>query len=588
MKLNRLTIEQALFLLILLVALGIRILRIGNVPLSDLEAEQALQAYQISNGNGSDFLPGPAYPLLTGVAFFLFADNNAYARIWPIIAGICLVIFPYLIRSLIGRKAALIMAIGIALDPSLVAFSRIAGSEIMAVGFGALAFGLAYNRKAIPAGIFGGLMLLSGPSPLQGLLGFGLAWLIGDILSRGDILAPIPRQEPAEDSRNAIKSGLLAAGGVILVVGTLFFLFPEGLGSLTGILPTYLAGWITASGVSAWRLLALLVVYNPIVLIFGLLAIVQGWRRHETVAQWLSLWTATMLVLVFIYPGREVISLAWLLVPLWALTAIEIAKYLRLQSAELVPALGQAALILILMALGWLNLAGLGMSAGDLQSNQLRWAVVGGTVVLAGITTLLIGLGWSATTAKQGLVWGLLLGFGLYSISSTWALSQLRPNGEQELFAPVPVAKNSGDLQVTLGDLSEWRTGMRDTLDVVLTTSAPSLRWEMRNWPEARFLTSIPAGELPSVIITREEQPEPNLALGYRGQDFAWWSYPNWEGAIPENWPSWLVFRDAPQIDANIILWARTDLFPGGVLSIEEDSSQDSEEEIPLGQLPVD
>jgi hypothetical protein len=49
-----------------------------------------------------------------------------------------------------------------------------------------------------------------------------------------------------------------------------------------------------------------------------------------------------------------------------------------------------------------------------------------------------------------------------------------------------------------------------------------------------------------------------------------------------------LVFRDAPQIDANIILWARTDLFPGGVLSIEEDSSQDSEEEIPLGQLPVD
>ena len=129
---------------------------------------------------------------------------------------------------------------------------------------------------------------------------------------------------------------------------------------------------------------------------------------------------------------------------------------------------------------------------------------------------------------------------------------------------------------------------MRDTLDVVLTNSAPSLRWEMRNWSEARFLTSIPAGELPSVIITSQDQPEPNLALGYRGQDFAWWSYPNWEGALPENWPGWLVFRNAPQIDTNIILWARTDLFPGGVLSLEESSPPISEQEIPFGQLPIE
>ena len=588
MKLKRITIEQALFLLILVVAIGVRILRIGNTPLSDLEAEQALQAYQLSNGNGGGFSPGPVYPFLTGLTFFLFADNNAYARIWPILAGCCLVIFPYLIRSLIGRKAALIMAIGIALDPSLVAFSRIAGSDMLAIGFGAMAFGLAYNRKAILAGIFGGLMLLSGPSAVQGLLGFGLAWLIGEILSRGDVLAPFPRQGPADNDKKEIKSGLITTGLVILVVGTLFFLYPEGLGALTGILPSYLAGWVTASGISASRLLALLIVYNPIVLIFGILAIIQGWWRHETVSQWLSLWAGTMLILVFMYPGREAISLAWLLLPLWALAGIEIAKYFRLKGAETIPALGQAALILILMALSWLNLAGLGMSVGDLQSNQLRWAVVGGTVVLAGITTLLIGLGWSATTAKQGLVWGLLLGFGFYGFSSTWALSQLRPNGDQELFAPVPIAKNSGDLQVTLGDLSEWRTGMRDTLDVVLTNSAPSLRWEMRNWSEARFLTTIPAGELPSVIITSEDQPEPNLALGYRGQDFAWWSYPNWEGALPGNWPSWLVFRNAPQIDTNVILWARTDLFPGGVLSFEEDSSPDNEEEIPFGQLPVE
>ncbi len=588
MRLNRITNEQALFFLILLLGLGIRILRIGEVPLSDFEAAHALQALQVSNGGDGGFSPGPAYPLLTGATFFFFADNNLSARIWTLIAGCCLIIFPYLIRSLIGRKAALIMAIGIALDPSFVAFSRIAGSEIMAVGFGALALGLAYSRRPIRAGIFGGLMLLSGPSALQGLLAFGSAFIIGYLLSRRNYLSPIiPVAEP-ENYRKELQQGVLAALAVILVLGTLFFLFPEGLGSLTSILPAYLSGWIFPSGIHAGRLLATLVIYNPIVLIFSIIAIVQGWRYKEPVSQWLSLWAGTTFVLVFIYPGREVFSLAWLLLPLWGLAATEIAKYFRLRGFETIPALGQAALIVILMALSWLNLAGLNLSAGNVQSLQLRWAVIGGTIILIGITTLLIGLGWDYKTAQQGLVWGIVLGFGLYGLSSTWALSQLHPNGEQELIATRPVSKNTGDLQITLGDLSEWRTGIRDTLDVILTTSTPSLKWEMRNWKNARFLNFIPAGEIPSVIITSEDQPEPNLAIGYRGQDFAWSAEPAWSGVLPENWPNWLVFRNAPQIESNLILWARVDLFPGGSFGEEENISRDSEDLIPPGQLPVD
>jgi hypothetical protein len=333
---------------------------------------------------------------------------------------------------------------------------------------------------------------------------------------------------------------------------------------------------------------ASLVFYNPIALIFGTLAIIQGWRRNEAVSQWFSLWAVAALALAIFYPGRDVIGLTWLLIPLWGLAAIEIARYFRVQGAELLPALGQALLILLLMALGWLNLAGLSMSGGDSQAYQLRWAVIGGTVVLGGVTTLLIGLGWSVKTAQQGLVWGVLLGLGFYSISSMWALSQLRPNGEQELYAPIPVVKNKGDLQVTLGDLSEWRTGMRDTLDVVLTTSAPSLKWELRKWSNARFLTAVPIGEIPSVIISREDQPEPNLSIGYRGQAFSWWAYPNWEGSLPENWPSWLVFRNAPLTNNNIILWARGDLFPGGVIGKEEEANTDAGEDFPVGELPVE
>jgi hypothetical protein len=480
------------------------------------------------------------------------------------------------------------MAIGLALDPTLVVFSRIGGNEFMAVGFGVMTLGLVYYRKPIYAGIFAGLTILSGPSALQGLLGIGIAWFIGDLLLRRGIVTPLIRKDLGENQQKALRSGFLAAGSVILVLGTLFFIFPEGLSSLTSILPSYLAGWTSISEISASRLLSSLVFYNTIVIIFGVLAIVQGWLNRDNVSQWLSFWAGTSFLLAIIYPARDIFGLAWFLVPLWGLAAIEIARYFRIRYAEPLPAIGQAVLILLLLALGWLNLTGLSMSDENSQAYQLRWAVIGGTVLLGGVTTILIGLGWSRKTAQQGLVWGLLLGLGFYSISTMWGLSQLRPTGEQELFAPFPVANNTGDLQATLGDLSEWRTGSRNSLDIVLTSSAPSLIWEMRDWPEARFLNSIPIGELPSIIISNEDQPEPNLSIGYRGQGFAWSVYPGWQGALPDNWPSWLVFRDAPQTENNIILWARGDLFPGGVLGESNGSSLEDEGDFPIGELPVE
>jgi hypothetical protein len=92
---------------------------------------------------------------------------------------------------------------------------------------------------------------------------------------------------------------------------------------------------------------------------------------------------------------------------------------------------------------------------------------------------------------------------------------------------------------------------------------------------------------LPSVIINSEDQPSPNLSIGYRGQDFAWWASPGWEGTFPENWPSWFVFRNAPLNQSHVILWARGDLFPGGSLSPGEEAAPPVEEDFPIDGLPV-
>ena len=56
----------------------------------------------------------------------------------------------------------------------------------------------------------------------------------------------------------------------------------------------------------------------------------------------------------------------------------------------------------------------------------------------------------------------------------------------------------------------------------------------------------------------------------------AWRIKPGWQGGLPMDWlawPRWLVFRDAPQQVEHLILWARSDLFPGGEMLPTDDEA---------------
>jgi hypothetical protein len=358
---------------------------------------------------------------------------------------------------------------------------------------------------------------------------------------------------------------------MVVIAGTLLFRFPDGLGSFGGILPAYLNGWITPSGIPATRLLGAILVYQLLPLVFAVAAAIHAWRRRFGVMQWVSLWTASAFVWVLVYPGRQVGDLVWVVVPLWVLAAWEIASHLRSDDVEQpLAATGQAVLISLLLALGWINLAGLNTLAGDNPTYRLRLAVSGGVVLLGIITAVLVGMGWSFKTARRGIAWGLLLVLGAFLVRNMWGATMLNANGEQELWAPAPVIRQDIELTQTLNDISEWNTGLPDQLDVTVISPEPSLRWTLRDWPKARFLTTIPAGEMPSVVINAEDQPAPGLAASYRGQDFAWWISNGWDGALPEDWVRWIVFGDSPQRIRHVILWARGDIFPGGTLASED------------------
>ena len=184
------SLEHALYGLALFFAFGLRFLHLGALPLSDFEADWALQAMQITQGLKPAIGPNPAYVHLTALLFYIFGATNFLARFWPALAGSALVLATWSLRSRLGRLPALILAFGLAIDPGLVAMSHLAGGPMLSIVFLVLSALMWMDNHRAVAGLFAGLALLSGPSVWFGLAGVGLAWVFGSGIGR-----KIPVQE---------------------------------------------------------------------------------------------------------------------------------------------------------------------------------------------------------------------------------------------------------------------------------------------------------------------------------------------------------------------------------------------------------
>ena len=442
---------------------------------------------------------------------------------------------------------------------------------------------------------------MSGPVVLTGGISFALAWAAGKFSPKqrlelnpsrsnsqeatleDDIEGSAHDQEGGFPTRADKRWLLISAGGVILLLGTLFFRYPQGLVALFSTLPVYLQGWVVPSGIPALRLLAALLVFQPFALFFGVVGAAR-WladrfeedNRFDVALLIPILWTIILLVMLLLYPARQVSDLAWVLVPLWALAAWELQRYLPEKGTSPISII-LASFVFILFALFWNTLIAFDQPLFTLSTVTVnfRAAVAVGILAMAALTIILVSLGWSWRVARFGLVWGTTAAFTLYLLSFTWGASQLRPNEPQELWSLGPGGGQTALFEKTLNDLSARNVGYKHQIDIHTTVDTPSMRWILRNYPQAQFTTDLKIGELPSVIITRQEGEAPQLNTSYRGQDFVWWQQPGWNGVLPTPILRWLTFREAEIKNETVILWARSDLFPDGTPDLEKDLSED-------------
>lgn len=584
---RRLTLEHALYALAFSLALTLRFLHLGALPLSDFEADWALQALQVARGAHPAIGPNPAYVLLTSIPFYIFGTSDFLARFWPALAGSALSLAPFFFRDRLGRIPALILAFALTFEPGLLALARVAGSSILAVSFLVLAWAMWRDGRypcAAPtrlAGVLAGLALLSGPAVWMGLLALGLTWAIGQglggkqLVTRHSSLIAAPAQHLL-----GWKPALAYMLGTLLLGGSLFLLAPNGLSALVASLLAFVKGWWTPSGERVIHLLSALVAYQLMALIFGIPALVGGIRPSRRCPEFiegccaqhllgagkdrlvigLGLWAGVALLLALVYPGRQVADLAWALIPLWALAALELSRYTKMEGIGAWELAGVTTLTASILVFAWMNLAGVAGQAFTSPLAQTRLLLLLGALLLLGLSLTLVGMGWSLDMARQGAVWGSALFLAAFTLGAATGSAGLRRPLTAELWSPAPQTAQADLLQKTMDGLSNWRMGHIEALDVtVVELDSPALRWLLRDW-EVKETGALSPADSPSLVVTPQGM-EVNLGAAYRGQDFVWHQTPAWDLARPEDWLRWFVYRQMPQQTESIVLWGREDLF---------------------------
>ena len=579
--------EGWLYVLAFLIALSVRLLHLGAMPLTDAEAAPALQALRLSQSLRPSLDPHPFYIFSTTLLFLFYGGGtNFLARLIPALMGSLLVLAPSLLDDRLKPRPSVILAFFLALDPGLVAISRQIGSPILAITFLAFTVGFINKQRLHWAAVTAAFALLSGPSIWFGLLGLGITFALDQLFktrAEKPVTELIAEKQETSESKStdeaatekdekpettvpqpakfAIQSSVwITFAAAFLIAGTFLFTAPGGIGAAFSSIPAFFSAWVTSSKITPGMVLLSLVVYQPFVLLLTVIALVRGWSRGLRRIVFLSIWMFIALLLVVFMTSREMSDLAWMLIPLNAIASLELVRYFHVFPDERREVLGVILLTAFIWVFAWLGMTGINWLPFNAPDYGVRAGMMVGSLLLLALSLILVSAGWSIRIARLGGVWGLAIGLGALSLSGMFGTTAMRGMDSPELWWLPNMPVQAELLRDTVSQVSDIGMGNIHSADVaILGVQSPSLEWALRENP-VRVVDALDPLNAPDFVVTSNEM-NPELASAYRGQDFVWRQSPAWEVADFSGWLRWVSLREMPQNQEMIILWARSDLF---------------------------
>lgn len=554
---RKLTYLDGLFGLAFGVGLVFRFIGLGDAGLNNQEAEWALQALDISRG-GSVVGSEAGVVLWSSALFHLLGGSNFLARLFPALIGAAVTLVPLFFRKLIGERTALWLAFGLAFDPLLVGVSRQVDGLSLAITFAGLAAGFWFWKKNLLFGIFLGLFIISGPSAWLGLVMLGVILLAGRLWGgKKGLPAGAEMTRPTN-----WKMILLGLGVSLLVGGTLLMQVPTGLSGTLGGLVVFLQSWgmNPAGQTSALIVFMALAGYLLMPLTLGIVEMIQSVQSRDGLGLRITTWVLCVVLVLVLYPSFEIRQFAWLSPFLWLLAARQLNRVeWTLWSG---PKLFTSLVTLIMLIFLLINLNALVRSLEP----GLRLAAIGVSVLIILLASILVWWGWSLYEARSGLQMGALVVLLILTLGSSWRSAGLNGKQNLEMINQAPAFVDEDLLTDSIGDMSEWNTGERGYLEVVnLGVPSAALDWALRDVVDYEKLNSNIPGENPGFIIANSDSYV-GQTTPYTGQEFTLQETPIWSGLTAQQWIAWLMRRELPVSAETIILWARSDLFPGAVI----------------------
>jgi hypothetical protein len=554
-------VEILLIFLAFILAVSLRFIKLGTLPLGENAANLALQALNLTRGTETVIGGQPVYVALTSMVFSVFSASGFWTLFWPAIFGSAIVFLPLLFRKWLGNNCSLILAFLLAFDPGLVAISRTASGSMIALVSLLAAFGFLLNKRPLLAGNFAGLAALSGAAFWPGLIALGIVLLVSRFsLPNGD-------QWTTHFHEIKWQPFVSALAVTVGLLGTCFLIHPSVISGIGSGFSDYL-GSFSFNAVSSLSTALIGLLFSEIfTLPLAMWGLAIGVRENDRTAELMGYGFILSLILLITNPSQQLANLIWMIIPMAVLAARGGNDLLnRFSKQEWVVSTIQASLTIMLLVFSFLNLLSIAAYVPT-DWASIRNAILEITLPIAFliVVTILLAWGWSKKAAKQGLVAGISALLIFVTFGTAWKAAGLGPRPEIEIWQADPLPVGCEMVTKTASQLSLMTNGQPNRIDIALwNIDSDALRWCLRDFEKVSEKLIMGETETPSIVLSATDE-EIGSTASYRGQDIHWTTSPDYDNMTAFNWLEWFALRKAPEKSEGYLLWARNDLFIGSI-----------------------